>query len=109
MEKIKIVLLCFLVCLSFSACNGEKIKHWKQEVLLQDGRVILMERTSVQSGRYFPENISIEMSQAISFINPDTKERVAWDIPGGLNPFMLDFEDSVPYFVLETYGVASYN
>lgn len=109
MSQIKAFLFSVLVLLSFSACSGEKTVHWKQEVQLQDGRVIEVERVSKQKGPLFPENVIIEYEQTLSFVNPDTKEKVIWAIPQGLRPKMLDFEKGIPYFVFGTGSVADYN
>jgi hypothetical protein len=109
MSKINAIGFCLSACLSLSAYSGEKTVHWKQEVQLQDGRVIIMDRTSVQTGKIIPENVSMEKSQSITFVNPDTNEKVAWDIPKGLLPYALDFDDKTPYLVLTSYTVADYN
>ncbi len=101
------LLSILLLCIPLIACG--KTVHWKQEVLLQDGRVIIVERISEQTGKIFPENVSMEKSQSIEFENPDTKERISWDIPRGLLPFTLDFDHKAPYLVLVAYTVADYN
>jgi len=101
------LLSILLLCIPLVACG--KTVHWKQEVLLQDGRVIVVERTSEQTGNIFPENISMEKSQHIEFLNPENNEKVIWDIPKGLKPFSLDFEGTLPYLVLNAYTVADYN
>lgn len=96
-----------LLCLPLAACG--KAVHWKQEVLLQDGRMIIVERISEQTGKIYPENIVMEKSQKIVFVNPDTNEKIAWNIPQGLKPYALDFENSIPYLVLDAYTDANYN
>jgi hypothetical protein len=88
------------------ACG--KIIRWKQEVLLHDGRVMVGDRVSKQ-GRIFPANIIMEKEQELSFTHPDTRERIRWDIPAGLLPYILDFENKIPYYVLKAYTVAGYN
>jgi hypothetical protein len=109
MSKIKAFLLPILALLSFSACNGEKIVHWKQEVQLQDGRVIDVDRKSKRTGNLFPENVHIEYEQTLSLVNPDSKEKITWTIPKGTLTSMLDFDQGVPYLVLRTGSVADYN
>lgn len=107
MSKIKFWLFAFLACLSLAACG--KTIHWKQEVLLQDGRVIEVDRVSKQTGKVFPENVILEIEQTISFKNPDTGEDITWTLPKGTMAKMLDFEASVPYFVLRAGSVGDYN
>lgn len=109
MSRISVAVFSLMACLSFSACSDERTVHWKQEVQLQDGQVIIMDRTSVQTGTIYPENISMEKSQHIEFVNPDTNEKVEWDIPKGLLPYALDFDSKTPYLVLTAYTVADYN
>jgi hypothetical protein len=101
------LLSILLVCLPLVACG--KTVHWKQEVLLQDGRVIIVERISEQTGKLFPENVSMEKFQVIEFENPDTHESISWEIPKGLLPHTLDFDNKTPYLVLSAYTVADYN
>ncbi len=101
------LLTTLLLCLPLAACGNAV--HWKQEVLLLDGRVIIVERESEQTGKLFPQNISMEKSQFIAFTNPDTGEKVSWSIPQGLKPYALDFDNRVPYLVLNAYTVADYN
>ncbi len=109
MSKINFALLPLLACLSFSACGGGKTLHWSQEVQLHDGRVIVMERVSERTGNIVPENVSMEKSQSIAFVSPDTNEKITWSIPKGLLPYTLDFENKIPYLVLVAYTVADYN
>lgn len=90
-----------------TACG--KTVHWKQEVLLQDGRVIIVERESEQTGKLFPQNIAMEKTQFLTFTNPDTGEKVSWRVPKGLKPYALDFESRIPYLILNAYTVADYN
>jgi len=109
MQKIRDSLYSVLLFLSVSACSDEKTVHWKQEVLLKDGRVIIVERESTQAGKIYPEGIIMEKSQRIIFVNPDTGEMLRWNIPKGLLPYTLDFSNKTPYLVLSTYTVADYN
>lgn len=51
----------------------------------------------------------MEKMQEISFKNPKTGEKVFWDVPGGLKPYSLEFENSMPYMLLTAYTVADYN
>ena len=105
-------LILLLLISSLTACgSGEKeTLHWKQQVQLQDGRVIVMERSSQSTGPLFPENKrGLEINQVVAFTNPDTQEQITWPIPKGLKPYTLDFDKKIPYLVLNAYTVADYN
>lgn len=79
---------------------GRWTYRWKEEVLLHDGSVIVIER-SVKTG-----HVPVELGQppgesdyTLTFAAPDGKS-VTWD--GGRNrfiPMILDFEQAVPYVV----------
>jgi hypothetical protein len=99
------LLTILLLCMPLAACG--KTVHWKQEVLLQDGRVIVVERRSKQARAYISKSI-IEYEQSISFTNPDTKEEIEWSIPKGTRPKMLNFSEGVPYVVFRAGSVADY-
>lgn len=95
---------------ALNACGeGGKTLDWKQEVRLQDGRTIIVERKSKQTGKIFPENTVIEYEKALSFFHPDTNERIQWTLPKGTGAWMLDFDNGYPYLVLRTSSVADYN
>jgi len=79
---------------------GRWTYHWKEEVLLHDGRVIIVER-SVKTG-YVP----VEMGQSpgesdytLTFKGPEGRS-ITWH--GGrdrFRPMILDFADGVPFVV----------
>jgi len=95
---------------TLNACGeAGKTIEWKQEVPLQDGRVIVVERISRQTGKIMPENVIMESEQTLSFAHPDTQERIRWTLPDGLLPAALDFDGKTPYFVLRAYTVSDYN
>lgn len=101
------IALLALASLSFSACSNTV--NWRQEVPLQDGRVLVIERESDQ-GPYDPfVAMKMEVGQTLTFVHPDTGERIRWKLPDGLQPYMLGFDQSVPYYVLHAYTVADYN
>lgn len=106
MSNIWIVFL-LLATLSLTACG--RTVEWKQEVPLHDGRVIVIDRMS-QQGPHDPfVNMRMEIGQELAFTHPDTSERVRWKIPDGLQPYMLDFDGLIPYYVLAAYTVGDYN
>ena len=83
-----------------SGCSGKQTYRWQEEVLLQDGRVIVIDR-SVRTGE-----VPVEIGQApgesdytLTF-RTSNGSRVTWD--GGRDrfvPIILDFVDGMPYVV----------
>lgn len=100
--------MLFILPLTFTACGKEKTLDWHQEALLHDGRTLWVERHS-ERGSPFPGNSGLETGQTLAFSHPDTGERIEWRIPEGLQPVMLDFEQGVPYYVLDTYVSSDYS
>jgi hypothetical protein len=98
-----------LTSFSLTACGGGRTIEWKQEVRLHDGRVIVIDRVSKQTGKIFPENTIIEYEKTLTFTHPDTGERIRWTLPKGTGAWMLDFDGEIPYYVLLTSSVADYN
>lgn len=96
------------ICVSACGSGGRTI-HWKQEVKLEDGRMLVVERKSKQTKIILPENTVIEHEKALAFIHPDTGERIQWILPKGTGAWMLDFDSGYPYLVLRTSSVADYN
>jgi len=94
------VLLCALFAtFALSACFGRATYHWKEEVLLHDGRVIVIER-SVRTGE-----VRVELGQwpgesdyTLTFTTADDKA-VRWEPGKPFRPRILDFSDGTPYVV----------
>jgi len=51
----------------------------------------------------------MEVGQTLTFLHPDTGERITWRIPDGLLPVMIDFDQGVPYYILRENTVSDYN
>lgn len=78
-----------------------KTIDWKQEAPLHDGRMLIMERRSKLSpSDPFQLSVRFEIAQKLAFTHPDTSEKISWDIPDGLLPVMIDFDQGIPYFAL---------
>ena len=94
------VLLCALFAtFALSACFGRATYHWKEEVLLHDGRVIVIER-SVRTGE-----VPVEIGQppgesdyTLKFRSADGKT-VTWESGKSFWPMVLDFDGPTPYVV----------
>lgn len=106
--RIELVLVV-IVALVLTGCGDEKIP-WKQEVPLQDGRLLILDRLSNLGPKDpFLGGMRMELEQTLTFAHPDTGERIEWSIPKGLLPYMLDFEAGVPYYVMDAHTIADYN
>ena len=94
------VLLCTLFTVfAVSGCFGKRTYNWKEEVLLHDGRVIVVER-SVMTG-YVPVEIGQppgESDYTLTFKTADGKT-VTWESGKSFLPMILDFHGGVPYVV----------
>jgi hypothetical protein len=100
-----------LVAMLLVAC-GKPAEHlaWKQEVPLHDGRVVVLDRLSTIGAKDpFLGNLRMETEQTLAFTHPDTGQRIEWKLPKGLQPYMLDFEGGVPYYVFYAHTVGDYN
>jgi hypothetical protein len=94
----------FLATLSLSGCLGVLLTpsytpelHWKEEVKLHDGRVIVAERERRQGGRAEPGQAPPQNWEEIRARNPDTGEDVVWQDESGTAAYVLDFVGGVPY------------
>jgi len=95
-----------VLSVSLTACG--KAIDWTEETPLHDGRVLWVERHS-ELGPSFPGNSGMEIGQSLAFKHPNTGERIAWTIPDGLNPVMIDFDQRIPYYVFAGHTVSDYN
>jgi hypothetical protein len=89
---------------------------WKEEVLLHDGRKIVVERHVEQGGRHEIGQSSGYVEQHLSFTLPEIGERVIWkdhfseDIGGSsFLPMLVDIYQGVAYVVATNMGCLSYN
>jgi hypothetical protein len=80
---------------------------WKEEVLLHDGRKIVVTRTVERGGRHEIGQRPPYREQQLSFTLPDTGSSLAWEDHfskdlGAANflPMLLDVYDGVPYLVV---------
>ena len=86
--------------LVMTGCDAKQTYRWKEEVLLHDGRAIVIER-SVKTG-YVPREIGQpppESDYTLTFKGPDGKN-ITWDGERDrFDPMILDFDQGVPYVV----------
>lgn len=86
-----------MLAVSMSACGGETIA-WQEEVLLHDGKTIIVTR-SAQLGMRRREpgaHMTGDANYTLSFTAPDGKE-IRWENPGDLRPLALGFDGGTPY------------
>lgn len=89
---------------------------WKEEVLLHDGRKIVVERWHKRGGRHEITSAPPVKEQSITFTVPETNKTLTWrdkysEDVGSANfeILALHIQDGTPYIVLTAYGCLSYN
>jgi hypothetical protein len=101
---------------SLSACAmGGKIS-WKEEVLLQDGSKIIVERSVERGGRHEIGQKPPYKEQSMSFTMLASNETITWEDHfsedvGSANflPMLLDISKGTPYLVVNPMGCLSFN
>lgn len=90
--------------------------NWKEEVLLHDGRKIVVERHVERGGRHEIGQIPDYVEQSLSFTLPESGERVVWkdhfseDIgSSSFLPMLVDIYQGVAYVAATNMGCLSYN
>jgi hypothetical protein len=109
LTRICVVLAAWAATACIGQENKPRVVSWKQEVPLADGRKLVIERTSEQTPFLVGTNSRMETAQELSFVHPDSGERVKWRIPKGLVPHMLEFDGPLAYSVLAAHSVRDYN
>lgn len=112
-KVLKLISITVVLGASLTACGSSS---WKEEVLLHDGTKIIVERSVNRGGRHEIGQPAPIKDQSLTFIMPDTKQKVVWednfteDI-GGANflPMMLDISKGMAYLVVYPMGCLSYN
>lgn len=89
---------------------------WKEEVLLHDGRKIVVERHIERHGRHEIGRNPPVGDQSIEFTLPGTDRTLTWrdeyskDVgSANFTPIALHILDGTPYIVTTAYGCLSYN
>ena len=100
------------------ACAMGGKMNWKEEVLLHDGRSMVVERSFKLGG--YPALEAQERSpldQTITFTVPGKNKQISWvteyrdDKPGpnSLGALLLDVVDGIPYLATSPAGCVAYN
>lgn len=93
-------------------------KDWKEEVLLHDGKKIVVERSEQLGGRPTLESRERQtLSQTITFTVPETGHQVTWEMsfrndvpePNSVNVMVLDIVNGTPYIGGYPAGCIAYN
>lgn len=97
--KPQVLLIALIVALGATACFGRATYRWKEEVLLHDGQVIVIER-SVRTGE-----VPVEIGQppgesdyTLSFRMAGGKT-VSWEAGKSFRPMIFDLHSGTPYVV----------
>ena len=118
---IALFVLLVLAAVSLSACAGLPFTggfSWKEEVLLHDGRTLIVARWIIRGpgGRHEIGQPPSITEGGLRFVLPGTGERVQWksvlDKDIGfidLKPLLLDVISGTAYLVTEPLGCLSYN
>ena len=108
--------LLLMMALSMSACS--KTSSWKEEVLLHDGSILIVERFFNLGG--YPAIESRErapLNETVTFTHPQTGKKVVWktdfrdSVPeaSDLNLILLDIVKGVPYVATYPTACIAYN
>lgn len=89
---------------------------WKEEVLLHDGRKIIVQRTLERGGRHEIGQRSGATNETLAFAIPGTGQTITWNDPysedigsSNFNPLMLEIANGSAYLVASPMGCLSYN
>jgi hypothetical protein len=116
LKELKFISLLCIMGMSLSACS--KTINWKEEVLLHDSKVLLIERFYNLGG--YPTLDASEralLDETITFTLPESKQKIVWQTefrqdlsePNSLGSLLLDIVDGVPYLVTSPAGCIAYN
>jgi hypothetical protein len=114
-----LIILAFIATFSLNACaglSGLGGTSWKEEVLLHDGRKIIVERTLERGGRHEIGQRSGATKETLAFTMPGTNQTITWndtyseDIgSSNFNLLMLEIANGSAYLVASPMGCLSYN
>ena len=121
MKRLTQLAMLFMLGVSMSAgagLFGLGGKSWKEEVLLHDGKKIIVERSEQLGGRPTLESRERQtLSQSITFTVPETGQQVTWEMsfrndvpePNSVNVIALDIVNGTPYIGGYPAGCIAYN
>ena len=111
-----LVVVVFVGGIAEAGLLGLSGDSWQEEVLLHDGRKMVVERKVERGGRHEVGQKPPYKEQRLSFTMPGTTQTVTWedhysDDLGQANflPMALDIVGGTPYLVVYPMGCLSYN
>lgn len=112
------LLLTIGVSMVANAGIFSRSKTWKEEVLLHDGKVLVVTRHSNPADYLIPGSREPQAAdESLEFTLPGTSQRIVWKTeyrneapePNALGPLLLDIVDGVPYLATSPAGCIAYN
>jgi len=105
------------------ACGGRGFfawgeASWKEEVLLHDGKKIVIERFyNLGSRPSLDSHEQEDLDETITFTMPGTNKKIIWKTdfrdekpePNGLRLLVLDIFNGIPYIATYPAGIIAYN
>ncbi|MDZ7656243.1 MAG: hypothetical protein U0997_09885 [Sulfurimicrobium sp.] len=98
-------------CVIDTSHVGQYVKpyeSWKEEMALQDGRMLIVDRTlsygrsaGIGQGRLIDK-------RTLDFVIPGTRQTVHWEGDEHVIPMLLDFKDGVPYLAARPFSCFSF-
>jgi hypothetical protein len=89
---------------------------WQEEVLLHDGRKIIVERWVDRGGRHEVGQKPPIKEQSLTFTLPSSNQTVSWKVEyckevgyADLSPIMLEIVNDTPYLVTDPVACLAYN
>lgn len=120
LKRVAGVGLILMMGASMNADAGwfNRAKVWKEEALLHDGKILVVERHSNPADYLVPGSSEPPaLDESLAFTLPGTNQRVSWkteyrnDSPelNSLTPLLLDIVGGVPYLATSPAGCIAYN
>jgi hypothetical protein len=113
-----ILILTLGVTMSADAGLFDRSKGWKEEVVLHDGRVLVIERHFNLGGYPTPDaHERALLDETISFSLSGSNKKISWKTnfkndasePNSLSALLLDVVEGVPYLATSPAGCIAYN
>ena len=106
-----------VLALGVSMSAYSATKSYKEEVLLHDGKTLVVEHQLELSPPTFEGRGQKELGETLSFMLPGTDKKIVWTTsfddsspePNGLGALLLDVVNGVPYLATSPSGCISYN
>lgn len=100
--------------INITACSGGD--RWKEEALLHDGSIIMVERFQTYGGMGEIGQSAPVKEHTVTFSLPDSSEKISWTSPyseefgrTNFNLLALHIKDGTPYVIVEPNLCLSYN